>query len=182
MRETFTPLHSEGGSGSREEVYAFRKDDGDENRPPPHLTRLVLLVCGSPYSQAHLSFQASPPSCFLCSCRPQGLLPMSSLRAPPQAQNAFLCIAVPRPSCLQGLAVVLFHSFILHPSIRILTTEGEQAEQIPPARKLDYGVEEPVASRDPESPDIRRQHLPPLLTLQERPEHCREAASTLNRR
>lgn len=57
-----------------------------------------------------------------------------------------------------------------------------QSEQIPPARKSDYGVGEPVASRDPDSPDIRRRHLSPLLALQERLEHCREAVNALNRR
>lgn len=132
MGETFTPLHSEGGSRSQEEVHAFGKDDGDDETPLPITTppprprpRLVLLVCASLCSQARLSFQASPPCCFPCSCCPQGLLPVPSLRAPPQAQNAFLCIAFPCPSCLQGLAVVLFHSFILYPSFQILTTEGE---------------------------------------------------------
>lgn len=88
MGETFTPLHSEGGSGSQEEVHAFGKDDGDDEIPAPPAQAGPTGVC--------LSLLAGPPK---LSGFPSLLLPMLLLSPGPSPRAQPSC-TTPGPECL----------------------------------------------------------------------------------
>lgn len=96
MGETFTPLHSEGGSGSQEEVHAFGKDDGDDETPLPITTPPPRPPAQAGPTGVCLSLLAGPPK---LSGFPSLLLPMLLLSPGPSPCAQPSC-TTPGPECL----------------------------------------------------------------------------------